>query len=190
MSKNVQYVICHSIQAPVADLFKQAKNLGLAASTFGEQGKITFLGTHSTGGNDLISLVGSDLVNYFWITSFIGTSEPSDGRDKLLSLAAKYNRDDVTANSYFYANGVMVAQLVTETIRRLKANGFDITRDNFKAELERMNDDSKFQPYTTIGPVTFSDTDQAGVNTLQLYSIQDGVFKAYGEPFVSELYGK
>ena len=190
VAQNVQYVICHSVQSPVADLLKEANKLGIAAATFGEQGKITFLGAHYTGGNELISLIGSDMVNYFWITSFIGTSDQSDGRDKLLALATKYNRDDVTANSYFYANGVMVAQLVTETITRLKANGLAITRENIKAELERINGENFYSPYTTVGPVTFSITDKAGVNTLQLYSIQEGMFKRFGEPFISNSYGK
>jgi len=34
--------------------------------------------------------------------------------------------------------------------------------------------------------VTFSETDHMGCDTMQLYLAQGGVFKAVGEPFVSE----
>jgi branched-chain amino acid transport system substrate-binding protein len=59
MSKNVQYVISQTVQSPVATLIKDAERLGLTAKTFGEKGKLTFLGAHYTGGNDLIDLAGS-----------------------------------------------------------------------------------------------------------------------------------
>jgi len=46
MSKGVQYVICHTVQSPVATMLKDASRLGLAATTYGEEGKLTFLGCH------------------------------------------------------------------------------------------------------------------------------------------------
>jgi branched-chain amino acid transport system substrate-binding protein len=49
-----------------------------------------------------------------------------------------------------------------------------------------MNGINAFYPVTTVGPVTFSDGDHAGVDTLQLYSVQEGVFKAVGKTFSSE----
>jgi branched-chain amino acid transport system substrate-binding protein len=186
VSKNVQYVICQTIQSPVADLLKAAAPLGVTAATFGEAGKITFLGAHYTGGADLISLTGASLKDYYWITAFLGTSQASAGKDKQLALAAKYNRSDATANSYFYANGIMVAQLVTETIKRVKSKGLEVTRDNLKIEMDQMNGENAFHPYTTVGPVTFSNLDHAGVNTLQMYNIQEGVFKPFGEAFITE----
>ncbi len=70
LSKNVQYVICHTVQSPVATLIKDAQRLGIAATTFGEAGKITFLGAHYTGGNDLIALAGSAAENFYWTTSY------------------------------------------------------------------------------------------------------------------------
>ncbi len=188
--KKVQYVICQSVQSPIADLLKEAASLGLTAAAFGEKGKITFLGAHYTGGADLISLTGSALLNYFWITSLIGTSQESEAKNRQLALAAKYNRSDETANSYFYSNGIMVAQLVVETIKRVKSKGIDVTREKLKNEMDLMNGENAFHPYTTVGPATFSVSDHSGVNTLQIYSIQNGVFKTFGEPFLSEFYGK
>jgi branched-chain amino acid transport system substrate-binding protein len=84
--------------------------------TFGEKGKITFLGCHYTGGNDLVSLAGPAAENFYWTTSYIVTSEPGVGTDAQLALAKKYGRDEKTANSHNYANGVMVAQVAAECI--------------------------------------------------------------------------
>jgi hypothetical protein len=43
---------------------------------------------------------------------------------------------------------------------------------------------------TTVGPVTYSKTDKAGVDTLQLYAVKDGEFKSVGKPFIPEYTGK
>jgi branched-chain amino acid transport system substrate-binding protein len=58
-SKGVQYVLCQTVQSPVATLLNDAQRLGITAGSFGEAGKITFMGAHYTGGNDLIALAGS-----------------------------------------------------------------------------------------------------------------------------------
>ena len=188
VSQNVQYVICQTVQAPVAELLTVAENLGITASTFGEPGKITFLGAHYTGGNFLISLTGSALTDYYWITSFIGTAEESEGRDKQWALADLYGRSSETANSYLYTHGIMVAQTITEVIKRLKSKNLEVTRSTIKNEIELMNGNNNFMPETTVGPVTFSSSDHTGVNTLQIYNIQENAFKAYGDPFVSSVF--
>jgi branched-chain amino acid transport system substrate-binding protein len=53
-----------------------------------------------------------------------------------------------------------------------------------------MNGDNAFSPGTTVGPVTFSKTDHAGVDSLQLYVVQGGAFKSVGKPFIPEYTGK
>ena len=127
-SKGVQYIICHSVQAPIATLLNDAQRLGLIAGSFGEAGKFTFLGAHYTGGNDLIDLAGSAAENFYWTTSYKLTSEPGPWTDQQLALAKRYGRDDKTANSHNYTNGVMVTQIAVETIKRAKANGTKIIR--------------------------------------------------------------
>ncbi|MBW1814793.1 MAG: ABC transporter substrate-binding protein, partial [Deltaproteobacteria bacterium] len=186
LSKNVQYVICHTIQSPVATLLKDAARLDVIAKSFGESGKLTFLGAHYTGGNDLIALAGSACEGFYWTTSYVLTSEPGDWTDKQLDLAKKYNRDDKAANSHNYTNGIMVAQVAAEVILRAKNNGLEITRDNLYKELLAMNGGNAFEPGSTVGPVTYSETDRAGVDQLQLYVVKDGVFTAVGSPFQSE----
>ncbi len=190
ISKNVQYVIIQTIQSPVATMIKDATRLGIAAKTFGEKGKLTFLGCHYTGGNDLIALAGSAAENYYWTTSYTITSEPGVGTDAQLALAKKYGRDDKAANSHNYANGVMVAQVATECILRTKARGKKVTKESLYEELLAMNGMNAFYPVTTVGPVTYSKTDKAGVDTLQLYTVKDGVFKSVGAPFIPEYTGK
>lgn len=190
LSKNVQYVICHTVQSPVATLLTDAERLGISAKSFGESGKLTFLGVHYTGGNDLIALAGPAAENFFWTTSYKLTSEPGEWTDFQLDLAKKYNRDDKAANSHNYTNGIMVAQVAAEVILRAKNEGLEISRENLYNELLAMNGDNEFNPGSTVGPVTYSETDRAGVDELQLYKVQDGVFQAVGSPFQSEFIKK
>jgi branched-chain amino acid transport system substrate-binding protein len=190
MSKDVQYVICHTVQSPVATLLKDAQRLGINAAAFGEKGKLTFLGVHYTGGNDLIALAGSAAENFYWTTSYTLTSEAGAGTSAQLALARKYGRDDKTANSHNYTNGIMVAQLAVETIRRVKAKGLEVVRANLYNELNEMNGFNAYYPTTTVGPVTYSPTDHAGVDTQQIYRVQDGVFRSVGLPFTSTYVAK
>ncbi|MBF0209777.1 MAG: ABC transporter substrate-binding protein [Desulfamplus sp.] len=185
-SKGVQYVLCQTIQSPVATMLKDAARLGMTAKSFGEAGKITFLGAHYTGGNDLIDLAGNAAENFFWTTSYTVTSEPGPGTDAQLELAKRYGRDNKAANSHNYANGIMVAQVATEVIRRAKEKGLEINNKTLYDELNAMNGDKAYQPPTTVGAVTYSPTDRAGVDSLQIYSVQKGQFKKVGEPLTSE----
>lgn len=188
--KGVQYVISHTVQSPVATMLKDASSLGLVATSFGEEGKMTFLGAHYTGGNDLVALAGSASENFYWTTSYIVTSEPGEGTDLQLALAKKYNRDEKAANSHNYANGMMVAQVAAEVIRRAKSKGKEITKETLYEELLEMNGDNAFSPKTTVGDVTFSETDHAGVDTLQLYVVKNNTFMSEGSPFIPEYTSK
>ena len=190
VSKGVRYVICQTVQSPVATMLKDASSLGLVAKSFGEKGKITFLGAHYTGGNDLVALAGSSAENFYWTTSYIITNEPSPGAKAQLELAKKYNRDEKTANSHNYTNGMMVAQVATEVIKRTKAKGKEINKGTLYEELQEMNGAKSFSPGTTVGPVTYSKTDHTGVDSLQLYVVKDGAFKSVGTPFIPEYTGK
>jgi len=184
ISKDVQYVISQTVQSPVATMLKDASSLGLTSTSFGEKGKLTFLGCHYTGGNDLVALAGASAENFYWTTSYIITNEPGPGATAQLELAKKYNRDEKAANSHNYANGMMVAQVATEVIKRTKAKGKEINNITLYEELQLMNGDNSFSPGTTVGPVTYSKTDHAGVDSLQLYAVKDGAFKSAGEPFI------
>lgn len=190
ISKGVQYVISQTVQSPVATMLKDASSLGLIASSFGEAGKITFLGCHYTGGNDLVALAGESAENFYWTTSYIITNEPSAGATAQLDLAKKYNRDDKAANSHNYANGMMVAQVAAEAIKRAKEKGKKVTKESLYEEMLGMNGDNAFSPGTTVGPVTYSATDKTGVDTLQLYVVKDGAFHSAGKPFVPEYTAK
>ena len=184
MSKDVRYVICQTVQSPVATLLKDAQRLGVAATSFGEPGKLTFLGAHYTGGIDLVDLAGTAAEGFFWTTSYTLTSEPGEGTTFQLNLAKKYGRDEKTANSHNYTNGIMAAQVAVESMRRAKAQGLKITRANLYNVLNAMNGANAYSPGNTVGPVTFAPGDHAGVDTIQLYSVQQGVFRAVGNAFV------
>jgi branched-chain amino acid transport system substrate-binding protein len=112
------------------------------------------------------------------------------GTDAQLDLAKRYGRDDKAANSHNYANGVMVAQVAAEVIKRAKTRGKEITKETLYEELLAMNGINAFYPVTTVGPVTFSKDDHQGVDTLQLYVVKDGNFKSEGIPFIPEYTAK
>ena len=185
-SKGVQYVISHTVQPPVATLLKSAQSLGMIATTYGESGKITFLGAHYAGGPGLIALAGSAAENYYWTTSYKLMTAKGAGTDAQLALAKRYGRDDKLANDSNYTNGIMVAQVAVEAMRRAKAKGKKVTRESLYEEMLAMNGYNAYYPLTTVGPVTFSKDDREGVDTLQLYVSKGGVFYALGAPFTSE----
>jgi branched-chain amino acid transport system substrate-binding protein len=185
-SKGVQYVISHTVQPPVATMLKGAQSLGMIASTYGEAGKITFMGAHYAGGPDLIRLAGSAAENYYWTTSYKLMTAKGPGTDAQFALAKRYGRDEKLAISPNYTNGIMVVQVAVEAMRRAKAKGKKITRESLYEEMVGMNGYNAYYPLTTVGPVTFSKTDREGVDTLQLYMSKDGVFHELGAPFVSE----
>lgn len=185
-SKGVQYVISQTVQPPVATMLKGAQSLGMIASSYGEAGKITFLGCHYAGGPDLIGLAGSAAEGYYWTTSYKLMTAKGPGTDAQLALAKRYGRDESVAMSQNYTNGIMVVQVAVETIRRAKAEGKKITRETLYEELLAMNGYNAYYPLTTVGPVTFSKTDREGVDTLQLYVANNGVFHELGLPFASE----
>jgi len=185
-SKGVQYVISHTVQPPVATMLKGAQSLGMAASKYGEAGKITFLGAHYSGGPDLIGLAGSAAEGFIWTTSYKIMTAKGPGTDAQFALAKRYGRDESVANSQNYTNGIMVVQVAVETMRRAKAKGKKVTRASLYDELLTMNGYNAFYPLTTVGPVTFSKTDREGVDTLQLYVVKGGVFHEQGLPFASE----
>ena len=182
-NKKVQYVISQTVQPPVATMLKSAQGLGVIASSYGEPGKLTFLGLHYAGGPDLVALAGSASEGFFWTTSYKLMTEKGPGTDAQLALAKRYGRDDKTANSQNYTNGLQVAQIAVETMIRAKAKGKKITRQALYDELLAMNGYKAFYSLTTVGPITYSKTDRQGVDMLQLYQCKDGVFQPVGMPF-------
>jgi branched-chain amino acid transport system substrate-binding protein len=186
LDKGVQYVLSHTVQPPVATMLKSAQSLGVAAKTYGEKGKLTFLGVHNSAGPDLIALAGSAAEDFYWTTSYKLTTAPGPGTDAQLALAKSYGRDDKTANSQNYTNGIQVTQIAVEAMVRAKAKGKEITRAALYEELLGMNGYNAYYPLTTVGPVTFSKDDRQGVDQLQLYRVQGGIFKPVGAPFTSK----
>lgn len=185
-SKGVQYVLCQTVQSPVATLLNDAQRLGLSAKTFGEAGKITFMGAHYTGGNDLIALAGTAAEGFHWTTGYHVTSEKGPWTDWQLDIAKKYGRDEKTANSHNYACGIMAAQVAIEAIRRTREAGEEVSQEAIYETLNQMNGDKSFISPVAVGPVNYSATDRMGVDTVQLYAVKDGAFHAVGKPFKPE----
>jgi branched-chain amino acid transport system substrate-binding protein len=173
VSKGVQYVICQTVQTPVATMLTDAQRLGVTAATFGEKGKLTFMGAHYTGGSDLIALAGTATEGYLWADSYNLTSENNEKAKKQLELAARYERDKKAANSHNYAAGILAAQIATEAIKETKKAGLEVTRENIYKTMQTLN----FESFAAVGPVTYSPTERIGVDVQNIYLARDGVFK-------------
>lgn len=176
-SKGVQYVMCHTVQSPVATLLKDAQRLNMTAKTFGEKGKFTFLGAHYTGGNDLIALAGDATEGFLWACSYNMTSENNEGAKKQLELAKKYGRDEKAANSHNYGTGILMAQIPTEAIKRAKEAKMDITPANLYKVLNEMNGPKEYKSFAAVGPVSYSPKDHIGVDVQNIYQAKGGQFK-------------
>jgi branched-chain amino acid transport system substrate-binding protein len=134
----------------------------------------------------LIALAGSDAEGAYWTTSYRLTSAKGPGTDAQLALAKRCGRDDKLANSQNYTNGIQVTQIAVEAMRRVKAKGKKISRQALYEELLAMNGYNSYYPLTTVGPVSFSKSDREGVDSLQLYRAEGGIFREVGAPFASE----
>lgn len=178
LSKGVQYVITHTVQSPVATLLKDAVRLQAKADSFGEAGKLTFMGAHYTGGSDLIALAGDASEGFLWTCSYNLTYEDNDKTKKQLELAQKYGRDEKAANSHNYAAGILQAQIATEAILRAKKAGLDITPANLYTALQSINGKNAYESFAAVGPLTYSPKERVGVDLVNIYEVKDGKFKA------------
>lgn len=178
MSKGVQYVICHTVQSPVATMLKDAMRLGVTAKSFGEPGKLTFLGAHYTGGSDLVALAGAGAENFYWTCSYNLTTEANDKSKKQLDLAKTYGRDNKAANSHNYAAGILQAQIPTQAIIMAKAAGLEVNPANLYKMLNQMHGAKAFDSFAAVGPVSYSNDDHVGVDVVNIYRVENGVFKA------------
>jgi branched-chain amino acid transport system substrate-binding protein len=184
VSKGVRYVLCHSVQSPVATMLTDASRLGLTARYFGEKDKLTFLGAHYTGGNDLIALAGPAAEGFYWSCSYNLTSEGNRGAKKQLALAKRYGRDAKAANSHNYGAGILAAQIATEAIKNAKAadmaKGLDITDEDdlevYRKRLYSIFQRMEFYPFVAAGPVDYTDTERVGVDLQNVYVVKNGKF--------------
>ena len=72
----------------------------------------------------------------------------------------------------------MVAQVAVEAMKRVLASGKKVSKETIYDALNGMNGANGYDPKTTVGPVTYSKTDRAGVDFLQIYKATDGKFRA------------
>jgi branched-chain amino acid transport system substrate-binding protein len=177
-SKGVQYVISHTVQSPVATMLKDAVRLNVKAASFGEKGKLTFMGAHYTGGSDLIALAGDASDGFLWTCSYNLTYENNEKTKKQLELAKKYGRDDKAANSHNYAAGILQAQIPTQAIKMAKEAGLEINPENLTKMMNEMNGAKALNSFAAVGPASYSKDDHVGVDVVNIYKAENGKFKA------------
>ncbi len=178
MSKGVQYVISHTVQSPVATMLKDASRLDVNAKAFGEDGKLTFLGAHYTGGADLIALAGDAAEGFLWTCSYNLTTEDNAKTKEQLALAKAYGRDEKAANSHNYAAGILQAQIPTQAIIMAKKAGLEVNPENLNKMMNEMNGAKALDSFAAVGPVSYSKDDHVGVDVVNIYKVDGGTFKA------------
>jgi branched-chain amino acid transport system substrate-binding protein len=171
-SKGVQYVISQTIQSRLPPCSKMPAAWDSSPRSFGEAGKITFTGV-SLHRRQRPGVPGRTGRGKFLLDDILHCNVRARcGTDAQLALAKKYGRDEKTANSHNYINGVMVAQVAAEVHPARQSQRPENHQRKPLRRMLAMNGINAFYPVTTVGPVTYSKTDKAGVDTLQLYAVK------------------
>ena len=58
-----------------------------------------------------------------------------------------------------------------------------MSKESIYKQMLAMNGPNAYDPKTTVGPVTYAHDDHQGVDQLQIYRVDGGVFKAEGDAF-------
>ena len=170
-----------NITVPTANLIKEAHQLKLMSSTFGEKNKTTFLGVHYAGGEDLKRLAGESSNGFYWATSLISPDIESEGKDYVTKIIQNANSEAKYISSSDYHTGVINAQLVVEAFRRAKQtskkDGKPISRAMVLEALENMNGANKFSPLNIIDGVEFTTKDHSALHKVVIYKMQNQRFE-------------
>ena len=179
-NSGVQYVIGQSVQSPIAALLNSASDLGLLD-------KMTFMGAHYTGGNNLTSLAGEAAEGFLWATSFQLADEISFQQE----LGERYGRNQESVQDVNYTTGLLQAAVYIEAARRAVEAGEEVSSETIYQQMLAMNDEGagSYEAHGFgVGPVSFSEDDHVGVDALELFQVQDGAFVSFSEPFNSETF--
>ena len=179
-NSGVQYIIGQSVQSPIAALLNSASDLGLLD-------KMTFMGAHYTGGNNLTSLAGEAAEGFIWATSFQLADEISFQQE----LGDRFGRNTESIQDVNYTTGLLQAAIYIEAARRAVEAGEEVSSATLYEQMLAMNDEGagSYDAHGFgVGPVSFSESDHVGVDALQLFQVQDGAFVSFSEPFNSETF--
>ena len=176
----VKYVINQNTAAPVSNILKDAKRLGLL-------GKMQFMGAHYTGGEDLTRLAGDAANNYIWSTSyFLYDEADKPGMQLVKKIGTQFGRGGDTVRSVHYTSGMLAAAIAIETLRRAGGDGSSAAM--YKA-VTAMTGSKSYDPGFTVLPVTFSVKDHVGAEGLRLLQADTpGNFKAITGPQKSTMF--
>lgn len=165
------FIIASLYEAETAIFLRDLKKYGMS--------DIPVMGTAGTDLENTLKRVGDlDTVkNYFVIHSYID----SLGGDKLKpwgDMIKKYNPDEELSTFSFASIGSAIA-----VVNALEAAGPDLTRSNFIAELEKINN---LDTGILSDPITFTHDDHQGVKGSAVAGFVDGqptVLRSWGERY-------
>ena len=180
LKKNkVEFVITHTLAVNSANLIKEASQLGLVATKFGESGKITFMGSHYAGGMDLIKLAGKSANGFYWATSLQSPHGDTAGNLSLKDMAKKIGADPMITVSSDYHTAILQMQISVEAVKRAKEMAkkqhTSVDRATVLAGLESMHGAEKLD-LKAFSPVEFTPQDHVGLHLINMHLLKDEQF--------------
>jgi branched-chain amino acid transport system substrate-binding protein len=156
------YIIIQNVSSPAALLLKDAKRLGM------EDVQVVCL--NWCADENLINLAGDAAEGVVGTLPFTPPTVDVPGlADPRAFLEAQGK--DLNEVGLHYSQGWWTMAVMTEGIRRVVANGDEITGENIRAALETLKD---FDTGGVTAPITFTATDHRGNRSLRIFKVQDG----------------
>jgi branched-chain amino acid transport system substrate-binding protein len=159
-----QYIIIQNVSSPASTLAKDVKRLGLDM-------QIVCLNWCSD--ELFVSLAGDAAEGVIAASPFAFPGSGADLIENEIRPWAEANGINLEEKGVHYVQGWTTMRAMVDGIRKVVADGNEVTGPNIRAALEA------FSNYSTGGvttPLTFTATDHAGSKALQLYQVQGGEF--------------
>ncbi len=157
-----KYVVFQTVSSPAALAIKNAKSLGMD--------DVTFICLNWCSDEILIKLAGDaaeGVVGSFPFTPpTIDVPGMKDAREHLKAEGSSLEEKGV-----HYIQGWWTMAIMTEGIRKVVADGKEVTGENIKAALESL---SNFDTGGVTVPITFTSTDHRGSKGMRLFKVEGG----------------
>jgi branched-chain amino acid transport system substrate-binding protein len=181
-SLGVTHIIHQNTYGPVSNIVKDAKRLGLDK-------KITQLGAHYAGGDDLINLAGPAAENFLWTTGFWLYDEANQpGMQIIREMAKLAGRPETDASSIHYTAGTGGVAIMVEAARRAVTAKQDVTNKTIYEQLLKMNKANAYASPFSISKVDYTADDHTGSRNLRLFQAKKGKWVVVTPSVVSKLF--
>ncbi len=156
------YIIIQNVSSPAALLLKDAKRLGMD--------DVQVICLNWCADENLVNLAGDAAEGVVGTLPFTPPSIDVPGLQaprEFLSAQGK----DLNEIGLHYGQGWWTMAIMTEGIRRVVANGDEVTGENIRAALETLEN---FDTGGVTAPITYTPTDHRGTRQLRLFQVEGG----------------